>query len=139
MFATLRLQSRRPFKLTMFTGTDCQLCQVMEQEIAQAARTVPIELSTYNIRDNLLPDVHTWRRKYQYDIPVLHLEDKGKQQYSASVIRKRKKGTRGRRTNTKVFGGGALEIFRHRVTAAELVAKLQESAQPPERQGKSQD
>lgn len=61
----------------MYTGTDCQLCQVMQQEIDIAAKSVPIELSTFNIRDDALPDVHTWRRRYQYDIPVLHLEGKG--------------------------------------------------------------
>lgn len=66
-----------PFRLTMYTGTDCQLCQVMQQEITKASATVPIELSTFNIRDDSLPEVHTWRRKYQYDIPVLHLEGKG--------------------------------------------------------------
>lgn len=63
----------------MYTGTDCQLCQVMQHEIIKASKTVPIELSMYNIRDDSLADVHTWRRKYQYDIPVLHLGDKGEQ------------------------------------------------------------
>lgn len=78
MLSTLQLFSRsRPFRLTMYTGTDCQLCQVMQQQIAKASEALPIQLSTYNIRDDSLPDVHTWRRKYQYDIPVLHLNDKG--------------------------------------------------------------
>lgn len=79
MLRTLaRLKSgESPFKLTMYTGTDCQLCQVMQHEISLAAKTVPIELKTYNIRDDTLPDVHIWRRKYQYDIPVLHLDQAG--------------------------------------------------------------
>lgn len=79
---TLRLlqqqRGQAPFKLTMYTGTDCQLCDVMRDQITRAAQTLPIELHTYNIRDDTLPDVHTWRRKYQYDIPVLHLNDTGK-------------------------------------------------------------
>ncbi|KAJ9479604.1 Glutaredoxin-like protein [Pseudozyma hubeiensis] len=66
-------------RLTMYTGTDCQLCQVMQQQITKASEALPIQLSTYNIRDDSLPDVHTWRRKYQYDIPVLHLNDKAQQ------------------------------------------------------------
>lgn len=78
MLPTIRLLTRQgPFRLTMYTGTDCQLCQVMQHEINKASKTVPIELATYNIRDDSLPDVHTWRRKYQYDIPVLHLGKEG--------------------------------------------------------------
>ena len=61
----------------MYTGTDCQLCTLMAQEIHKAAQTVSIELDTYNIRDDSLPNVHTWRKKYQYDIRVLHLDNKG--------------------------------------------------------------
>lgn len=84
MLATLRLLQRQsngsaaPIKLLMYTGTDCQLCTVMQAEIAKASQTLPnIQLSTYNIRDDSLPEVHTWRRKYQYDIPVLHLDGQG--------------------------------------------------------------
>ncbi|GAK68375.1 uncharacterized protein PAN0_076c6622 [Moesziomyces antarcticus] len=96
MIPSLRLlsaQTGRVFKLTLYTGTDCQLCDVMRNEIATAAQHVPLTLATYNIRDDSLDDVHYWRRKYQYDIPVLHLDGQ--------------------------------EIFRHRLKAAELVAKLQ--------------
>ncbi|GAC96580.1 glutaredoxin domain protein [Pseudozyma hubeiensis SY62] len=81
----------------MYTGTDCQLCQVMQQQITKASEELPIQLSTYNIRDDSLPDVHAWRRKYQYDIPVLHLNDK--------------------------------EIFRHRVTAQQLIQRLQQESE----------
>ena len=76
MFATLVSLSRH-FRLTMYTATDCQLCDVMKHEIVKASQTLPIQLSTYNIRDDSLADVHTWRRRYQYDIPVLHLNDRG--------------------------------------------------------------
>ncbi|CDU26176.1 uncharacterized protein SPSC_06370 [Sporisorium scitamineum] len=78
----------------MYTATDCQLCDVMKHKITKASGKVPIQLSTFNIRDDSLPDVHLWRRKYQYDIPVLHLDDR--------------------------------EIFRHRVTAQQLIEKLQQ-------------
>lgn len=64
-------------QLLLFTGTDCQLCDVMKHEIQTVARTHALDLATYNIRDDALPDVHQWRRKYQYDIPVLHLNGQG--------------------------------------------------------------
>lgn len=80
MLPSLRLlsaQAGRVFKLTLYTGTDCQLCDVMRNEIATAAQHVPLTLATYNIRDDSLDNVHYWRRKYQYDIPVLHLDGQG--------------------------------------------------------------
>ena len=33
----------------------------------------PFTLATYDIRDDASPNVAYWRRKYQYDIPVLHI------------------------------------------------------------------
>lgn len=34
---------------------------------------MPFQLDLYNIRDDSLPDVAKYRRAYQYDIPVVHL------------------------------------------------------------------
>ncbi|PWZ03835.1 hypothetical protein BCV70DRAFT_198022 [Testicularia cyperi] len=68
----------KPAQLMLYTGTDCQLCDVMKIEIQKVALTHPIQLSTYNIRDDSLPDVQHWRRRYQYDIPVLHLDGNGR-------------------------------------------------------------
>lgn len=116
MLATLRLLSRQqPFRLTMYTGTDCQLCDVMKHEITRASATVPIQLSTLNIRDDSLPDVHTWRRKYQYDIPVLHLDDRGECICGLRVA-----------TRNEAADPTRAEIFRHRVTAEQLIEKLQQ-------------
>ena len=89
-------QARRLPRLTLYTGTDCQLCDVAKSVLDDVARDVPFELVEYNIRDNSLEGVKQWRRAYQYgemtpafvrasaliwptstDIPVLHLEDKG--------------------------------------------------------------
>ncbi|SPC65806.1 uncharacterized protein UHOD_10008 [Ustilago sp. UG-2017b] len=79
----------------MYTGTDCSLCDLMKQQIEIASQSMPqIQLCTYNIRDDCLAEVHVWRSKYQYDIPVLHLGDR--------------------------------EIFRHRVSAEDLVKRLRQ-------------
>ncbi len=84
MLATLRLLNRQistngaPIKLLMYTGTDCQLCTVMQAEIAKASQTLPnIQLSTYNIRMIRYRKCILGERKYQYDIPVLHLDGQG--------------------------------------------------------------
>lgn len=91
--------SRVP-RLTLYTGTHCQLCDVahsllvsLQKEVSLQlpsppplfmlfARSwllpvqVPFELDTYNIRDDSAADVGKWRRMYQYDIPVLHMDGK---------------------------------------------------------------
>ena len=67
---------RRP-RLTLYTGPQCSLCDDAKVEISAAQKEAPAELALYNIRDDSLPDVHKWRRAYQYEIPVLHLEGKG--------------------------------------------------------------
>lgn len=59
--------------LTLFTGTHCSLCDDMKEVLDEAASRSSFTLSTYNIRDDALPNVRYWRRKYQYDIPVLHI------------------------------------------------------------------
>ncbi|WFD32158.1 hypothetical protein MSPP1_003203 [Malassezia sp. CBS 17886] len=63
--------------LTLFTGTHCQLCDEAKAVLNEVGTTVPFTLSTYNIRDDSEPDVQYWRRKYQFDIPVLHLHVAG--------------------------------------------------------------
>ncbi|PWN48990.1 hypothetical protein IE53DRAFT_168682 [Violaceomyces palustris] len=63
-------------KLRLYTGTDCQLCEVAWLEIQKARSKIAFEVEKYNIRDDSLEEVKHWRRKYQYDIPVLHLEGK---------------------------------------------------------------
>ena len=43
--------------------------EILDKEATRSSFT----LSTYNIRDDTRPHVQYWRRKYQYDIPVLHI------------------------------------------------------------------
>ncbi|PWN37855.1 DUF836-domain-containing protein [Meira miltonrushii] len=87
--STLTLQPRNSFstgritksansipQLTLYTGTDCQLCDVAKEVLDKIAKETPFDLHLYNIRDNSLPDIQKWRRAYQYDIPVLHLNGK---------------------------------------------------------------
>ncbi len=102
----------QPVQADHVHGTDCQLCDVMRHEITKASQSVPIELATYNIRDDSLPRVHTWRRRYQYDIPVLHLGDKGGS--CDSLRRWKSHRMENRRADTVEVW---TEIFRHRVTA----------------------
>lgn len=59
-------QARRLPRLTLYTGTDCQLCDVAKSVLDDVARDVPFELVEYNIRDNSLEGVKQWRRAYQY-------------------------------------------------------------------------
>ncbi|CDR99227.1 hypothetical protein [Sporisorium scitamineum] len=105
----------------MYTATDCQLCDVMKHKITKASGKVPIQLSTFNIRDDSLPDVHLWRRKYQYDIPVLHLDDRGELLSRLHVATANDSAT-----DAKIAGDPNAEIFRHRVTAQQLIEKLQQ-------------
>ncbi|WFD18646.1 hypothetical protein MCAP1_000852 [Malassezia caprae] len=59
--------------LTLFTGTHCSLCDEMKEVLETVRVTTPFTLGLYNIRDDSAPNVAYWRRKYQYDIPVLHV------------------------------------------------------------------
>lgn len=68
----LRPTGARMLHLTLFSGTDCQLCDEAAEVLAEVAREVPFTLHMYNIRDDNEPNVQYWRRKYQYEIPVLH-------------------------------------------------------------------
>lgn len=91
-------QRRRP-ALTLYTGTDCQLCDVAKavlDEIRAGQDAPALTLQLYNIRDDALPDVHRWRRAYQYDIPVLHLD--------------------------------GVEIARHRLDRDDITAQIKEAA-----------
>ncbi|GAA5974781.1 hypothetical protein JCM21900_000444 [Sporobolomyces salmonicolor] len=66
-------------KLTLFTsGPQCSLCEVAKRDLAEVQKTAPFHLALYDIRRPAGPDPDeydrtTWRRLYQYDVPVLHL------------------------------------------------------------------
>lgn len=80
----------------------------------------------YNIRDNSLPDVQRWRRAYQYDIPVVHLNGTGQSRIACqlqSVIGQ----TLGEEADDSVsFTVISKEIARHRLPKDVLLARLKE-------------
>ncbi|EGG09620.1 uncharacterized protein MELLADRAFT_61056 [Melampsora larici-populina 98AG31] len=74
------INNLRP-NLTLFTAPHCTLCNVFRTELLKLkdSSTYPynqFQLSYYNIRDSSLEDHKLYRRAYQYDIPVLHLDGK---------------------------------------------------------------
>ncbi|BEI87780.1 uncharacterized protein CcaverHIS019_0104980 [Cutaneotrichosporon cavernicola] len=63
-------------RLTLFTGgKECGLC---EANLVAIRHTHPFEIKLWNIRepptDAKEEEVHKWRRAYQYEIPVLHVD-----------------------------------------------------------------
>ncbi|GAA97991.1 hypothetical protein E5Q_04671, partial [Mixia osmundae IAM 14324] len=65
--------SSRP-RLTLYVGgPECTLCEEALEKLESMPDQPDFDLQVYNIRDDRLPDVKIWRRRYQYDIPVLHL------------------------------------------------------------------
>ncbi|KAI9639685.1 uncharacterized protein MKK02DRAFT_40006 [Dioszegia hungarica] len=66
-------------RLTLYTGgKECSLCEVAKLELAKVRQVRPFDLELFNIRsppaDVDAKEAKRWRRLYQYDIPVLHLE-----------------------------------------------------------------
>ncbi|KAK9894791.1 glutaredoxin 2 [Cystobasidium minutum MCA 4210] len=64
-------------RLTLYTGgPECSLCEVAKEALMELKqkRGLQFELETLNIREKGMdPSLKKWRRLYQYDIPVLHL------------------------------------------------------------------
>ncbi|CCU99766.1 unnamed protein product [Malassezia sympodialis ATCC 42132] len=78
--------------LTLFTGTHCSLCDDMKEVLDTVRLTTPFTLALYNIRDDSAPNVKHWRRKYQYDIPVLHVRwgaARSEDDYGTELVRHR--------------------------------------------------
>lgn len=59
-------ESKQLPQLTLYTGTNCQLCDVAKSILVEVKKNVSFRLQEYNIRDNTLPNVDKWRRAYQY-------------------------------------------------------------------------
>lgn len=59
--------------LTLFSGPYCSLCDIAKEALAEVRVTTPFELSVINIHDE---HQKKWKRKYVYDIPVLHIENR---------------------------------------------------------------
>ncbi|KAG0140968.1 hypothetical protein CROQUDRAFT_52452 [Cronartium quercuum f. sp. fusiforme G11] len=68
-------------RLTIFTAPHCTLCEQFRTELLKLKHSAvypyrDFDLAYYNIRDSSLEDHKLYRRAYQYDIPVLHLDGK---------------------------------------------------------------
>ncbi|KDN36484.1 DUF836-domain-containing protein [Tilletiaria anomala UBC 951] len=73
-YSTSSFEASGVLKLRLYTGPQCSLCDDVKEVIDSARKEAPaFTLELFNIRDDSLSDVHKWRRLYQYDIPVLHL------------------------------------------------------------------
>ncbi|KAF7294123.1 Terpenoid synthase [Mycena chlorophos] len=58
-------------RLTLFTGSNCPLCDLAKIELNRVRQTRQFELSYVDIH---APENLSWKRKYVYWIPALHLE-----------------------------------------------------------------
>ncbi|KAG8732095.1 hypothetical protein FRC12_019432 [Ceratobasidium sp. 428] len=59
-------------RLTLFSGPQCSLCDVAKAELAKLRKEHNFDLTTVNIQD---PGQESWKQRYVYWIPALHLED----------------------------------------------------------------
>ncbi|CEQ40245.1 SPOSA6832_01839 [Sporobolomyces salmonicolor] len=106
-------------KLTLFTsGPQCSLCEVAKRDLAEVQKTAPFHLDLYDIRRPAGPDPDeydrtTWRRLYQYDVPVLHLSSDSSFDSLAG---------------RKGYGG---RVMKHRIDQRKLQLLLCASPPPP--------
>lgn len=87
----------------------------------------PFRLDYYNIRDDNLPDVQKWRRAYQYDIPVVHLNGKGEHTFQRERVRICT-CTQTHQERSLLRSSHLTEIARHRLDKDTLLAKLREAS-----------
>lgn len=80
-----RAAAARIPRLRLFSGPNCSLCDVAKAELAQVRKTHDFELETINIQ---APGQESWKKKYVYWIPVVHLEGKeiGKGRWTAQTV-----------------------------------------------------
>lgn len=60
-------------RLTLYSGSNCSLCDVAKAELIKIRQTRNFELEIINIHD---PGQEHWRKKYVYWIPALHIDGK---------------------------------------------------------------
>ncbi|KAI0282087.1 hypothetical protein BGY98DRAFT_1088217 [Russula aff. rugulosa BPL654] len=60
-------------RLTLYSGSNCSLCDVAKAELTKIRQTRNFELDIVNIHD---PGQEHWRKKYVYWIPALHIDGK---------------------------------------------------------------
>jgi hypothetical protein len=58
-------------RLTLFTRSNCSLCDVAKSKIAEVQKKRTLE---YNEVDVMAPGQKQWKQLYQYETPVLHIE-----------------------------------------------------------------
>jgi glutaredoxin len=58
-------------RLTLFTRSNCSLCDVAKSKIAEVQKKRSVE---YNEVDVMAPGQKQWKQLYQYETPVLHIE-----------------------------------------------------------------
>jgi glutaredoxin len=58
-------------RLTLFTRSNCSLCEVAKSNIAEFQKKRTVE---YNEVDVMAVGQKQWKRLYQYETPVLHVE-----------------------------------------------------------------
>lgn len=58
-------------RLTLFSGPNCSLCDIAKAELAKVKDLYHFDLQVINIQDR---GQETWKRRYVYWIPVLHLD-----------------------------------------------------------------
>ena len=58
-------------RLTLFTRSNCSLCDVAKSKIAEFQKKRTVE---YNEVDVMAAGQKQWKQLYQYETPVLHIE-----------------------------------------------------------------
>lgn len=59
--------------LTLFSGPTCSLCDTAKEILKDIQTRRPFTLETIDIHG---PGQEKWKKRYVYDIPVLHLDGK---------------------------------------------------------------
>ena len=85
----------------------------MKESINEVRADAPHTLTVYNIRDDNEPNVKYWRRKFQYDIPVLYLR-RDAPTHADDMAR------------VRALTSTYTEIARHRIDAATLRKRIKE-------------
>lgn len=105
-------------RLTLFTsGPQCSLCVIAKADLTLLQSIAPFHLTLFDIRKQstdslvLAKERTTWRRLYQYDVPVLHYST---DQSLASLAGRQEEEGR---------GGG--RVMKHRIDKEKLVHLVQ--------------
>ncbi|KAL4067816.1 hypothetical protein V8B97DRAFT_2004108 [Scleroderma yunnanense] len=72
-------------RVTLFSGTNCSLCDIAKVELAKVKKLHDFELEVINIQEK---GQERWKKQYVYWIPALHLNGKeiAKGHWDASTV-----------------------------------------------------